>query len=209
MTTDLSASPPENFRLRQFSQGHGTSSTRCMVWLHGSGERGTDLSLVSRYGLPAALTEERLTVSADVICPQLETELPWPPDRLAKLLAGLRERYESLALVGFSLGAVGVCELLARLGPQANVHVAIAPSGHVPVVANQRTTRLLAISGEDDPWLEGAEFLSAVRVKGGEADSAVMHGEGHYISESALAHPTLVAALASIGITFAWRPNEA
>lgn len=209
MNTDLSAALLEDFRLLHFSQALGASSTRCVVWLHGIGERGMDLSVVSKYGLPAALTENRVSVNADVICPQLEAGLAWSPRRIAKLLLELRKRYDAIALVGFSLGAVGVCELLASLGPHANLHIAIAPSALIPVVACQGTTRFLAISGEHDPWLCGDEFIDAVRNKGGEADSAVVQGEGHYISESALVHPAFVAALASIGATFAWHRNEA
>ncbi|MDW5418950.1 hypothetical protein R6242_20465 [Iodobacter sp. CM08] len=192
----------EYFRLLNFPQKLGVKSARCMVWLHGIGERGDDLSLVSRYGLPAALKEGRLTVNADVICPQLEAGLTWSAERLAQLMAELRKHYEVSAVFGYSLGADGVCGLLADFGSQASIHIAIAPSALVPIVACQAATRFLVISGEYDPWLEADAFLDAIRASGGEADSAVMQGEGHYISESALAHPKLVAALASIGIAF-------
>jgi predicted esterase len=197
--------PPENFRLLTFPQKPCLKSARCMVWLHGIGERGDDLSLVAKYGLPAALKEGRLTVNADVICPQLEAGLTWPAERLASLLGELRKQYEVSALLGYSLGADGVCELLAQLGSQASIHIAIAPAAVVPIVASQAATKFLAISGEDDPWLDADAFLLAVRASGGEADRAVMQGEGHYISESALTHPKFVAALASIGIVFTWR----
>jgi hypothetical protein len=172
------------------------------VWLHGIGERGDDIALVSKYGLPAALKEGRLSVNADVICPQLEAGLTWSPERLACLLAELRKQYEASALLGYSLGADGVCELLAYAGSQASIHIAIAPNAFVPIVASQAATRFLTISGEYDPWLDADTFLLAVRSSGGDADSAVMQGEGHYISESALTHPKLVTVLASIGIAF-------
>ncbi|NHQ87353.1 hypothetical protein HA050_14650 [Iodobacter sp. HSC-16F04] len=195
--------PPEDFRLLIFPQKPGAKPARCIVWLHGIGERGDDLSLVSRYGLPAALKEGRLTVNADVICPQLEAGRAWSAERLAHLMAGLGKQYEASALLGYSLGADGVCQLLAQLGSQAGIHIAIAPGASVPIVASQAATRFLVISGEDDPWLDAEAFLQAVRASGGEADSAVMQGEGHFISESALTHPKLVTALASVGI--AWR----
>jgi predicted esterase len=199
-----SVSSPDSFRLLHFPQALSVKSARCIVWLHGIGERGDDLSLVSRYGLPAALNEGRLTVNADVICPQLEAGLTWSPERLAYLLAELRKQYEASALLGYSLGADGVCELLAHLGSQASMHIAIAPSASAPIVASQAATRFLTISGEYDPWLDADVFLRAVRASGGDADRAVMQGEGHYISESALTHPKLVTVLASIGIAFVW-----
>ncbi|AMC36493.1 hypothetical protein [Janthinobacterium sp. B9-8] len=195
--------PSEDFRLLHFSQAAGVKLARCIVWLHGMGERGGDLSLVSKYGLPAALKEGRLTVNADVICPQLEAGLTWSAERIARLMAELRKQYEVSVLLGYSLGADGVCELLAHFGSQASIHIAIAPSASAPIVASQAATRFLVISGEYDPWLDENDFLLAVQASGGEADSAVMQGEGHYISESALVHPKLVTALASIGI--AWR----
>lgn len=122
---------PENFRLLHFPQAAGAKPARCIVWLHGIGERGDDLSLVSRYGLPAALKDGRLTVNADVICPQLEAGRAWSAERLAHLMAGLGKQYEASALLGYSLGADGVCQLLAQLGSQAGIHIAIAPGASV------------------------------------------------------------------------------
>jgi predicted esterase len=204
MIPGLNDPPPEDFRLLHFAQSPGAESPHCIIWLHGIGERGTDLTLVSKYGLPAALAEGRLTVNADVICPQLESGLAWAPRRLAHLVVQMTRRYEGTALVGFSLGALGVCELLARCGPQAAVHIAIAPSSSTLVVASQHNTRFLAISGEHDPWPEGGEFIATVRARGGEADAAVVQGAGHYISESALVQPAVVQLLASIGVKFTW-----
>ena len=209
MGTDNHDSPTEEFRCLRFAESPEVRSVNCIVWLHGIGERGSDLALVANFGLPAALKESRLSVNADVLCPQLEAGLSWSPDRLVGLLSQLKTEYRAVALVGFSLGAVGVCELIARRGPQTNVHVALAPRTATRVTAAQTGTRLLIFSGEHDPWPESTDFLNEIRLASGVAEMATLPGEGHFISESALVHPKFVEAMALLGITFIWSSNEA
>ena len=40
-----------------------------LIYMHGSGERGDDLALVKRYGLPALLARSEVAVNRTVLCP--------------------------------------------------------------------------------------------------------------------------------------------
>jgi predicted esterase len=200
MITSVQSQLPGGFQALVFSPTSTDQTAACIVWLHGIGERGGDLSLVAKYGLPAALDQRRARINATVLCPQLESDGEWEPARIAELMAQVRKQYAHTALVGFSLGALGVCETVAELGPQSNLHVAIAPrTRHLPTLP-QKGTRLLSISGEHDRWPTTAEYLRQLRDLGAVVEEVVLPDEGHFISESALWHPSSVTALQTLGI---------
>lgn len=194
---------PGGFKALVAPTGILRAQSLAIIWLHGIGERGTDLNLVLKYGLPAALAEDRLKTNATVICPQLEADLEWEPRRVAALMSYARTTYSRTALIGFSLGALGVCELLAELGPQSDQHVAIAPRTRRMPFASQLGTRLLSISGEQDPWPSSAAYLQGLRALGAVAEEVILPNEGHFISESALWHSATQASMQRIGIRIA------
>ena len=204
MNRTFTASQYGDFPCLMFSQAPPIRATAAMVWLHGIGERGNHLPLVAKYGLPAALIENRLSVNADVICPQLEADREWEPRRIQALLFSLRASYQHLALVGFSLGGMGVCELLGELGPHADVHVAIAPRVRHAATAPQEGTRLLLLAGEHDQCDTTPPFLHDLAALGALVEHAILPGEGHFISESALKHPKFELTMSSIGVCFDW-----
>jgi predicted esterase len=208
MNPPLVSLHPGEFRCLEFRQETGFRGKNAVVWLHGIGERGHELPLVAKYGLPAALLEGRVTADADVICPQLEADMEWEPSRTKELLSGLSAEYSALALIGFSLGGLGVCELLAQYGPRADVHVAIAAQTRRRVTASQTNSNFLSVSGEHDPWHAMAQYIREFQTLGGLGEQVVLPNEGHFISETALKHPKFVSALLSIGISFSWNPKE-
>ena len=83
-----------------------------IVFLHGSGERGDDLSLVKRYGAPRYL-EDGLQVPAFVAAPQCPAGQRWELlvedlERLVShLVATLPVDEGNVLLTGFSLGGFG------------------------------------------------------------------------------------------------------
>jgi predicted esterase len=171
-----------------------------VVWLHGIGERGADLSMVTRYGLPAALVENRVTKNATVVCPQLESDAEWQPARVQGLLSELKPRFLSVSLVGFSLGGQGVCDVLCEYGAVADLHVAIAGRARELPRVDQRSVRFLAISGELDPWPQVQAFVESVCTRNGHAQEVILAGQGHFISESAFQHPRFQELTAAIGL---------
>jgi predicted peptidase len=90
-----------------------------IVFLHGSGERGDDLSLVKRYGAPRYL-EDGLRIPAFVVAPQCPSAQSWDLlieelERLVdQLLARLPVDETRVSLTGFSLGGFGAWDWALR-----------------------------------------------------------------------------------------------
>jgi predicted esterase len=192
--------PKSGFSYLTFGVPNQAHPASAVVFLHGSGERGSDLSLVTRYGLPAMLAEGRAITNCAVICPQLEEGGAWDADRVAGFLQVVAARYKSVSLIGFSLGGSGVCNVTAAYGAVVTFAMAIAGQGPVSVQVNQVGVRLLAIQGELDPWPKSDGFLASVRSAGGQVTSVKLAGQDHYISEMAFSDPTAVSMLFEAGV---------
>lgn len=205
MNTSVATHLPGGFSALAFRSTETRPSSAAIVWLHGVGERGNDLNRVAKYGLPAAIAEGCLQTTADFFCPQLELDREWESSRLAELMADVRRQYAGAALLGFSLGALGVCEVLEELGAQADLHIAIAPRMLRLPFVTQVGTHLLTVSGEHDVWPISGEYCRQLQKLGARVDEVVLPNEGHFISESALWHPSSLSALRTVGIELALR----
>ena len=177
---------------------HRTSAV--VIWLHGIGERGSDLSLVKRYGLPALLDRSEASVNCSVICPQLEANADWEPDRVASFIEATSNQGSQIALIGYSLGGSGVCELVSRYGPVADVAVAISGQAPQRAESTQVGVKFIANQGDLDPWPFTTSFVESVNTMGGRAQGVTLTEKGHYISEEALFHPSLLSLLRVAGI---------
>jgi predicted esterase len=186
--------------------GDGQSNA-AIVYLHGIGERGEDLTLVTRYGLPAAISEGRALANCPIFCPQLEDGAEWEAGRVASFVRQVRGRHSSVALIGYSLGASGVCSVVAHIGPAASAFIAIAGQAPDRVGTNQEGVQFLAIQGELDTWPDTGRFVPSINERGGRAASVVLPGLGHYVSEEAVAHPACTSMLGAIGIEVIFRKN--
>lgn len=83
-----------------------------ILYLHGRSLRGDNLSLLTRYGLPARLLHDE-SFPFVVVAPQLPGDQSWTDtDRLAELVRDIAARYpvdaSRIYLTGYSLGGGGV-----------------------------------------------------------------------------------------------------
>ena len=171
-----------------------------VVYLHGIGERGEDLSLVKRYGLPALLAGGRASINCPVICPQLESGSNWEPRRVARFIRAVAAEPLKTVLIGYSLGACGVCEVIGRFGAVVGQAVAIAGRAPHQAEVSQTGVSFLAIQGELDSWPSTASFVESVSSLGGRASSVTLPGQGHYVSEQAVLHSSCASALQAVGV---------
>jgi len=189
------------FRFLELMPDGGADSQVALVYLHGAGERGEDLSLVKRYGLPALLDQGLASASCAVICPQLETDDQWPPLRVAAFVGEIKRRYARVVLAGYSLGGQGVCEALRHDGALAELAVVIAGRG--PDVGDARLNglSLVVIQGALDPWPDTEDFVRSAHIAGADVLQVVVPERGHYISEEVWFHPAVVPRLRAAGVT--------
>ena len=83
-----------------------------ILYLHGRSLRGSNLSILTRYGLPARLQNDR-SFPFVVVAPQLPGGQSWTDTgRLARLVEDVAARYPidhtRIYLIGYSMGAGGV-----------------------------------------------------------------------------------------------------
>ena len=192
--------PGSGFRYLEFLPEGEREPAGAVIHLHGIGERGDDLAQVKRFGLPALVERGAVRLHAALCCPQLEAGQEWQPERLLALVAQAKQRYPRIALLGYSLGGLGVCDLVAQYGAVADLMVAIAGRCRTETMVPQLGVNFLALQGELDPWPAMHGFVQSVGDRGGVAEVVTLPGLGHFISEEALWQPTLEGRLAAVGM---------
>jgi predicted peptidase len=102
-----------------------------ILFLHGDGERGEDLALVKREGLPRLLEHNR-DFHFVVVAPQCRRREKWSADRLDRFLDHAVETYRvdprRIYATGLSTGAVASLALAARRPDRIAAAVAVSPN---------------------------------------------------------------------------------
>lgn len=88
-----------------------------VLFLHGSGERGTDIELVKRHG-PPKLIENGQKFDFLVVSPQCPRKQWWDVDTLANLVDDIIKRYDvdedRIYCTGLSMGGYGTWEMAIK-----------------------------------------------------------------------------------------------
>jgi len=110
-----------------------------VLFLHGAGERGDDLRMITRAGLPAKL-EAGMKLPAVVIAPQCPQDEWWSNGPLMKLIEEAQERYridpKRIYVTGLSMGGYGSWNLATRY-PEKFAAVAPICGGINPEAASR------------------------------------------------------------------------
>ncbi|MEK6262298.1 MAG: prolyl oligopeptidase family serine peptidase [Planctomycetota bacterium] len=100
---------PENY-------GKANERSPLLLFLHGAGERGSDLSLVKIHG-PPKLIDQGQHFPFVVVSPQCPEKQGWSTKRLLALLDDLESRYsvdkDRVYVTGLSMGGFGTWSLIA------------------------------------------------------------------------------------------------
>ncbi len=164
-----------------------------IVFLHGSGERGSDLELLKRHPLP-----ETLETDSDfpfiVVSPQLPGGLTWDTqgEVLDALLSQLQARYavdpRRLYLTGLSLGGAGAWAFGMEHPERFAAIVPIAGFYHLgskevpPNIAALRDVPIWVFHGAADisvPLYQSEILVEALLALGGNVRFTVYEGAGH------------------------------
>lgn len=176
-----------------------------VLFLHGAGERGEDLSKLTAHGLPklAALGQRFPFIIASPQCPA-DSWWPWEVERLNLFLDHLLARYpvdaQRVYLTGLSMGGYGSWQLALRYPERFAALVPICGGGTALPGLAARLARMpiWAFHGEDDavvPLGESQRMVAAVNAAGGRARLTVYPGVGHNAWEAAYREPELYSWL--------------
>jgi predicted peptidase len=110
-----------------------------MLFLHGAGERGSDINKVKAHG-PPKIVEKRKDFPFIVISPQCPANSWWRPYELAALLDEIEGKYnvdkDRIYLTGLSMGGYGTWDLVSQY-PQRFAAIAPICGGGNPAQARR------------------------------------------------------------------------
>lgn len=175
-----------------------------ILFLHGMGERGDDLQMVKKHGIPR-LVEEDPQFPFVVISPQCPTDSVWTAElgALEALLDYALQEYaidpDRVYLTGLSMGGYGTWHL-ATEAPDRFAAVApvcgggLAQLGFPGKVAALREVPVWAFHGADDevvPLEESEKMVQELEAAGGEARLTVYPECGHNSWDETYSNPEL------------------
>ncbi|MEH1942346.1 MAG: prolyl oligopeptidase family serine peptidase [Nostoc sp.] len=163
--------------LRQHTSSQGNEKQQpllpTILFLHGAGERGSNLDNVKRHGV-AKIVEQQQDFPFIVISPQCPRDEYWNVERLSVLLDEIIASYpvdpDRLYLTGLSMGGYGTWHLAAA---QPERFAAIAPicGGGNPQAARKfKNLPVWAFHGAKDnvvPLSESEIMVSALKARDG------------------------------------------
>jgi len=156
-----------------------------IIFLHGIGERGSDLEKVKMVGLPK-LVEEGMDFQFVIVSPQCPANEWWSSEVLAGLLDDVILRYavdaERIYLTGLSMGGFGTWYLSCAY-PERFAAIAPICGGGEPAFANRlKDVGVWAFHGAKDdvvPVKRSQEMVDAVKACGGDARLTIYPDAGH------------------------------
>lgn len=168
-------------------EGYGKEGTKwpLLFFLHGAGERGTDVELVKRHG-PPGLVEAGRKYPFILVSPQCPVDEYWSVPVLKALLDGILERYRvdrsRIYLTGMSMGGNGTWRMATG---HPDIFAAIAPIcgwGDTTRVSALREIPVWAFHGKKDPVIDferGESMVNSLKSAGGNVRFTAYPEAGH------------------------------
>ena len=170
-----------------------------VVFLHGAGERGSDVQAVRKTGLTQTI-EQRGAIPYVMVAPQCPANAWWNAGTLDKfldqVLADYRVDKKRVVLTGLSMGGFGTWnwgvehpERFAGLAP-------ICGGGKADKIAALKGMPIWAFHGDADPIVKltaGQTMVDAAKAAGADVKFTVYPGVGHNSWGKAYAEPELEA----------------
>jgi predicted peptidase len=156
-----------------------------VLFLHGSGERGTDLNTVGVHGPLKEIANGR-KIPAIVVTPQCSPDKWWDVPSLVGLMDHVEKTYrvdpKQELLTGLSMGGYGTWALFAA---QPDRFAAIAPicaGGDVATIPYREKFPIWAVHGTADqsvPFGNGEAMVLMAKARGADVRFDVIQGGGH------------------------------
>jgi predicted peptidase len=181
---------PENF-------GKDDRRWPLMIFLHGSGERGSDLDRVTVNG-PPKIARDQKDFPFILASPQLPDGDAWSSDVIRGLLQELFERLpvdsDRVYLTGLSLGGMATWDIACDMPGRFAAIVPVCGFGDADRACRLKNVPVWAFHGAKDPVVPvGAdkEMVDAVRGCGGNVEFTIYPDAGHDCWTQTYANPEL------------------
>jgi predicted peptidase len=167
--------------------GEEKQSWPLIMFLHGAGERGSDLNKVKVHG-PPKIVRQRKDFPFIVVSPQCPKD-DWWTDKvevLINLLDDIVARYdvdtERIYLTGLSMGGYGTWALAAEYPERFAAIAPICGGGNRIMAFRLKDMPVWAFHGAKDsliPLKQSEEMVNAIKARGGDAKLTVYPDAGH------------------------------
>ena len=156
-----------------------------VMFLHGAGERGSDLELVKKHGPPRLIGEGK-AFPFIMVAPQCPADQWWSEDVLSALLDKIEDEYRvdrsRVYVTGLSMGGFGTWRLAAHNPNRFAAIMPVCGGGDVSTVCSIKQVPAWVFHGAKDPVVPLAESQRMVdRLKscGGDVTLTVYPEAGH------------------------------
>jgi predicted peptidase len=158
-----------------------------ILFLHGAGERGSDLSLVVKHGPPKLIAAGK-DIPAIVVSPQCPANEWWNDhvDGLLALLDDVQKKHnvdpDRVYVTGLSMGGFGTWALLARDGERFAAAIPICGGGNRVGLQRAMKVPIWAFHGDQDelvPLEESTRLVDMMKGRGGNVKLTVYPGVKH------------------------------
>lgn len=158
-----------------------------VVYLHGAGERGTNISHLYRHGIPKMIFEG-MDIPAVVLCPQCPETKVWDNivDRVKEMIDDVAQNFriqkDRISITGSSMGGFGTWMMGMSYPGFFSAMAPVAGGGMSWRASNLRTTPIRAFHGSCDtavPSVYSELMDREVQKYGGCADMFLLDGMEH------------------------------
>lgn len=158
-----------------------------ILFLHGAGERGTDINLVKKHGV-AKIVEDKRDFPFIVVSPQCSDSTYWDEetDSLIGLIEEIQGKYpideKRIYLTGLSMGGYGTWALAIHRPDLFAAAAPICGGGRKSLVHRMKDVPTWAFHGEQDdvvPISESQDMVEALRTAGGDVRFTVYPDADH------------------------------
>ncbi len=156
-----------------------------IIFLHGSGERGTDIDLVKVHGPPKIAAADP-AFPFIVISPQLPADQIWEPAKLDAMLdqaiKDVRIDTSRVYLTGLSLGGMGTWDWAAARLDRFAAIAPIAARANLGTACQLRDMPIWVFHGDSDPAVPAKgdiDMVQAIEQCGGKPRLTIYPATGH------------------------------
>jgi len=156
-----------------------------MIFLHGAGERGSDINKVKVHG-PPKIVEKKKDFPFIVVSPQCPENSWWDPQAVMALVDEIQVKYrvdpDRVYLTGLSMGGYGTWDIAQRYASRFAAIAPICGAGNPLRARNMRNLPIWIFHGEADPVVpvkNSDDMNEALKKVGADVKYTRYPGVGH------------------------------